>query len=129
MRALCVTAPTLQAVSFRSEWAPMNHGANDGERVAHEEVRHTRRSSQFAVGTLACSRCDAPVSPGGSPRSLTEVLVCPFCAHRAPVRDFLTLGPPTRPARVVLKVVHSAEGLARLRRNPPRTRRIATQDT
>jgi hypothetical protein len=89
----------------------MNHGANDGERIAHEEVRHSRRSSQFAVGTLACRRCDAPVSPGDSARLLTETLTCPFCSHQAPVRDFLTLGPPTRPARVVLKVVYPAERL------------------
>ena len=110
MGELCVTAPTLQAVSFRSEWAPLNnHGANDGDGIAHEEMRQARRSSQFAVGTLACSRCDAPVSPGDSPRVLTEVLVCPFCSHRGPLREFLTLGEPTRPARVVLKVVYPAE--------------------
>ena len=115
-------------MSFRSEWAPLNNGASEGDRVAHEEVRHTHRSSQFAVGTLACSRCDAPVSPGDSPRSLSEVLACPFCAHQAPVRDFLTLGPPTRPARVVLRVVYPAERVSRLRRDPPMTGRIATQD-
>jgi hypothetical protein len=108
MPALCASDPAYtQTVSFRSEWAPMNPGAGEGERVAHEEIRHTRRSSQFAVGTLACGRCDAPVSPGDSPRLLTEHLVCPFCAHDAPVRDFLTLGPPTRPAHVVLRVIYT----------------------
>jgi len=94
-------------VSFRSEWAPLNRGAAEGERIAHEEIRHTRRSSQFAVGTLACSRCDAPVSPGDSPRRLSESLACPFCSNEAPVREFLTLGPPTRPARVVLRVIYT----------------------
>jgi hypothetical protein len=84
----------------------MNPGASDGERIAHEEIRHNRRSSRFAVGTLACSHCDAPVSPGDSPRSLAEVLMCPFCAHHAPLREFLTLGEPTRPAHVVLSVVY-----------------------
>jgi hypothetical protein len=98
-------------VSFSSEWAPLNHGAEDGDRVAHEEVRRTTRSSAFAVATLACSQCDAPVSPGESPRSLTELLVCPFCAHQGPVRDFLTLGEPTRPAHVVLRVVYPGERL------------------
>jgi hypothetical protein len=84
----------------------MNQGATDRERVAHEEVRHARRSSQFAVGTLACSRCDAPVSPGDRPRLLTEVITCPFCAHHGSLREFLTLGEPTRPAHVVLSVVY-----------------------
>jgi transcription elongation factor Elf1 len=85
------------------------------ERINHEELRHTHRDAQFAVGTLACSRCDAPVSPGSAPLKLTEALACPFCAHQAPVREFLTLGPPTRPARVVLRVVYPAQQLARLR--------------
>jgi hypothetical protein len=107
MPELCASSPAYtQTVSLRSEWAPMNHGAGDGERIAHEEIRHTHTSSQFAVGTLACGRCDAPVSPGDSPRRLTELLACPFCSHEAPVRDFLTLGPPTRPARVVLRVIY-----------------------
>jgi hypothetical protein len=32
--------------------------------------------------------------------------VCPFCEHRAPVRDFLSLATPTRPARVVVRISH-----------------------
>jgi DNA-directed RNA polymerase subunit RPC12/RpoP len=75
--------------------------------LAYEELRRTRGSSQFAVGTLACSRCDAPVAPGNTARRLTDVVVCPFCSHRAVLREFLTLGEPTRPARVVLRVVYS----------------------
>jgi hypothetical protein len=93
--------------------------------VAYEELRRTDRSSHFAVGTLACSRCDAPVSPGGSPRSLTESLVCPFCAHRAPLREFLTVGAPTRPAHVVLRVIHRSERPAPLGRDRALTRRVA----
>jgi hypothetical protein len=100
-------------VSFSSEWGPINtRSANGDERPVHEEIRDTRRSSQFAVGTLACERCDAPVSPGESPRRLTDPLTCPFCAHRAPLREFLTVGAPTRPARVILRVVHRVEQLA-----------------
>ena len=82
--------------------------------MTYEELRRTRRSSQFAVGTLACSRCDAPVSPGNSPRLLTDVLACPFCAHQGPLREFLTLGAPTRPAHVVLRCRLAEEKLARL---------------
>lgn len=103
-----------RAVSFRSAWGPINtRGANSGERVAHEEVRRIPRPSQFAVGTLACSRCDAPVAPGNASRSLTDLLECPFCAHRGPLREFLTLGAPTRPAHVVLRIVYPAEQFAR----------------
>ena len=101
-------------MSFRSDWGPLNaRRANGDERPVHEEIRRATRSSQFAVGSLACSECDAPVSPGGKSRLLTDVLVCPFCAHQAPLRQFLTLGLPTRPARVVLRVVYPAGQLAR----------------
>jgi hypothetical protein len=94
-------------MSFRSEWGPVNtRAANGDERPVHEEIRREPRSSQFAVGSLACSACDAPVSPGDEPRLLTDLLVCPFCSHRAPLRQFLTVGQPTRPARVVLRVVY-----------------------
>jgi DNA-directed RNA polymerase subunit RPC12/RpoP len=102
-------------VTLRSEWGSIDPStARSRERLTYEEVRRTRGSSEFAVGTLACSRCDAPVAPGNSPRSLTDVVVCPFCSHRALLREFLTLGPPTRPARVVLRVIYPAERLARL---------------
>jgi hypothetical protein len=37
---------------------------------------------------------------------LTEVITCPFCAHHGSLREFLTLGEPTRPAHVVLSVVY-----------------------
>jgi len=30
---------------------------------------------------------------------------CPFCAHRGAVRDFLSLGEPTRPTRVEVRIV------------------------
>ena len=97
-----------EAVSLGSEWGPIDtHGASGHERPAHEEVRFADRASQFAVGTLACSHCDAPVHPGNASRSLTDLLVCPFCARQGPVREFLTLGPPTRPARVALRVVRA----------------------
>ena len=70
-------------------------GIDDGsaERNARtqpgiEERRHAERSGVLATGTLACRRCDAPIDPGARPRLLTELLVCPFCGARGPVRDF-----------------------------------------
>ena len=62
------------------------------------------RSDVLGTGTLACRRCDAPIDPGASPLSLTEPLACPFCDARGPVRDFLSLAVPPRPARVVVRV-------------------------
>jgi hypothetical protein len=35
-------------------------------------------------------------------------LTCPYCLHPGVVRDFLSLGLPTRPARVVVRVVRRA---------------------
>jgi hypothetical protein len=61
--------------------------------AGQEELRTTTRTRRVAAGSLACGRCDAPVA-----------LTCPFCAHAAPVRDFLSLADPTRPARVVVRV-------------------------
>jgi DNA-directed RNA polymerase subunit RPC12/RpoP len=68
--------------------------------------RRETRSALLCEATLACARCDAPVAAGPEGLSLTQSLVCPFCAHRAPVRDFLSLAMPTRPARVVVRISH-----------------------
>ncbi|HEX4009482.1 MAG TPA: hypothetical protein VHX62_05720 [Solirubrobacteraceae bacterium] len=80
---------------------PFSQTGSSGPR---EEVRRPARSTQLATGTLACARCDAPVAVGPVPRTLTDELTCPFCDHRGPVRDFLSLAPPTRPARVVVRI-------------------------
>ena len=69
-----------------------------------EEVRYAERTSVLAVGTLACPLCDAPVVPAG-PATPRDVLLCPFCHHDAPLREFLSLGAPTRPHRVEVRVV------------------------
>jgi hypothetical protein len=76
-------------------------------RAAKVEVSARRAvvAARLGVGTLACSRCDAPVALGGEPRALTESLACPFCGHSAPARDFLSLG-VSRPARVAVWVSH-----------------------
>ena len=75
---------------------------DDRERHVHEELRPARRGS-LGTGSLACPRCDAPVALAG-PASPSDPLRCPFCLHAAPLRDFLTLGEPTRPARVEVRV-------------------------
>jgi len=72
-------------------------------KVGYEEERHATRTKRVASGTLACARCDAPVALTGSV-GLTATLHCPFCAHEAPVRDFLSLAAPTRPTRVAVVI-------------------------
>jgi hypothetical protein len=74
-----------------------------GGRIQIQDERRTR-STRLGVGTLACPRCDAPVAPAG-PLSPVAVIACPFCGHGGPLREFLSLGAPTRPARVVVRVV------------------------
>ena len=64
------------------------------------------RTGHLASGTLACPRCDAPVALAAGPAAPADALGCPFCAHTASVRDFLSLTSPTRPARVAVRVVH-----------------------
>ena len=86
-------------------------GSTEGDRdltrqpiAAHYEERRAVRTSRICGGTLACERCDAPVSPGDGAISLRQVLTCPYCGHRAPARDFLSLAVPTRPARVAVRI-------------------------
>ena len=71
------------------------------------EERRRSRSWLLGAGTLACPRCDAPVAPPG-PLSPADPLACPFCAHAAAVRDFLSLDAPTRPAHVEVRVIPPA---------------------
>ena len=68
-----------------------------------QEERRFGRSGVLAVGTLACPACDAPVAPEGA-LAPGDPIACPFCARSGAVRDFLSLDPPTRPARVVVRV-------------------------
>jgi hypothetical protein len=69
-----------------------------------QELRRGVRSSALGAGTLACPRCDAPVAPGPRPLSVSERLGCPYCSHAGALREFLSLGSPTRPAHVVVRV-------------------------
>ena len=86
------------------------HRSSDGaEPVGRmggtQELRPGTRTSQLAVGTLACPACDAPVAPGPVAIAPPDPLRCPYCGHGAAVRDFLSLAAPSRPARVVVRVV------------------------
>ena len=78
------------------------------ERLAKvQEKRHDARSWLLCGGTLACPECDAPVAPL-RPLSPADALDCPLCSHRGAVRDFLSLGQPTRPARVEVRLLRPA---------------------
>lgn len=77
------------------------HGRAPG---AFEEDRRQSAGEVLSAGTLACPRCDAPVGIGPEPLSVRSSLSCPFCAHRAPLRHFLSLEPPTRPTRVIVRI-------------------------
>jgi hypothetical protein len=63
------------------------------------------RSGHLASGTLACPLCDAPVALAYGFANPAEPLGCPYCDHTAAVRDFLSLGEPSRPARVTVRVI------------------------
>jgi hypothetical protein len=74
---------------------------------AVDEECRVAPAGQLATGTLACPRCDAPVLPARAVGP-ADPLGCGFCSHTGVVRDFLSLAPPTRPARVVVRVVARA---------------------
>jgi hypothetical protein len=73
-------------------------------KIHVRKERRTAAETRLAAGTLACPRCDAPVALAG-PVAPADPLGCPYCAHAAPVRDFLSLAAPSRPARVAVRVV------------------------
>lgn len=79
-------------------------GSTTRTAITHEEERRSVRSNALAAGTLACARCDAPVALGAEVLSPADWLTCPFCEHHRPAREFLSLAPPTRPARVIVRV-------------------------
>lgn len=68
------------------------------------EERRATSAGVVAAATLACRRCDAPIAPGPTPLLLTDHLWCPVCEDSGPVRDFVSLSAPTRPAHVVVRV-------------------------
>jgi uncharacterized paraquat-inducible protein A len=76
-----------------------------GRLSGTEEERRATRSPVMASGTLACPACDAPVAPPAGGLSPAEAIACPYCHATGPVRDFLSLAEPTRPARVAVVVL------------------------
>jgi hypothetical protein len=68
------------------------------------ELRPSDATRPMAVGTLACPGCDAPVLPSDGGMAPSDPLACGYCGHDASVRDFLSLGEPTRPTHVVVRV-------------------------
>jgi len=77
----------------------------DIERLGgRHERRRTDAPSRLATGTLACPGCDAPVLPDPAGMSPRDPISCGFCRTTGVVRDFLSLGEPTRPARVTVRV-------------------------
>jgi hypothetical protein len=97
-------------VSFFRRIGGSDEGSDPvGGRGRAEEIRRGHRTSTLAVGTLACPACDAPVAPAGARLGPASPLACPFCGHIGYVREFLTLGAPTRAAHVVVKVISPAE--------------------
>lgn len=93
----------LKAVSLDRRF----EGHDPSTRLDALEERRLARSSRLGTGTLACPRCDAPVALA-RPASPATALGCPYCDHAAPLRDFLSLAGPPRPARVEVRVVQRA---------------------
>ena len=67
-------------------------------RVAH--------AWDLGPGTIACPSCDAPVALPRRPMAPLDPLWCPVCGVAGTVRDFLTVGEPTRPTRVQVRAVY-----------------------
>ena len=79
------------------------------ERRPEQLIEERRiRSGRLGTGTLACPLCDAPVALAGAFSGPADPLGCPYCDHHGAVRDFLSLEAPSRPARVVVRVVSRA---------------------
>jgi hypothetical protein len=76
------------------------------ERRPEQLIEERRvRSGRLATGTLACPLCDAPVALATTFAGPADPLGCPYCDHAGAVRDFLSLGEPSRPARVTVRVI------------------------
>jgi hypothetical protein len=67
--------------------------------------RRVARAWHLGTGTIACPSCDAPVMLPRAPMGPHDALACPVCDHYGTVRDFLTVGEPTRPTRVQIRAV------------------------
>lgn len=73
-------------------------------RQTMEWLEERRAPSRVLTqGSLACPGCDAP-TPLAVPSAPADPLACGWCGRAGAVRDFLTLGEPTRPARVTVRL-------------------------
>jgi hypothetical protein len=102
--------PRLNLVSFQ-------RGIDSGDPqrpqpVAGEQELRIARNRRLGVGTMACPECDAPFALPG-PIAPRDRLLCPYCWHTSAARDFLSLEPPSRPARVVVTVTERTRPLQR----------------
>src|SRR3954465_15760937 len=75
-----------------------------------EEIPVAARSTVVAGGTLGCPAGAAPTAPAG-PMSPADAISCGYCGHAGAVREFLSLASPSRPARVVVRVVAGGRGV------------------
>ena len=87
-------------MSFSRRYDPLRAGTGEGV----EHFRPAIRDQPLAIGTLACPSCDAPVTLPHRSASPAAPLRCPFCDHDGAVRDFLSLGRPTRPTHVTVRL-------------------------
>jgi hypothetical protein len=74
------------------------------DQPGYEERRRSVSAGWLCEATLACPSCDAPVAVGQRPLIPADELSCPYCDRQGSARDFLTLGAPSRPARVHLRL-------------------------
>lgn len=77
-------------------------------RAGVREDRHAAAPWRLGPATLACPECDAPIALGGRSVPFSEALQCPFCGHDAPLRAFVSLALPARPARVEVRLIRRA---------------------
>src|SRR5687768_12004581 len=82
-------------------------------RAAGAHAEHQAAVRHLAAGTLACPACDAPVALGERVLAPAAPLACPFCSHAGPLRTFLSLAAPVRPARVEVRLRMPAPAGAR----------------
>ncbi|HWE33428.1 MAG TPA: hypothetical protein VG410_08090 [Solirubrobacteraceae bacterium] len=94
-------------MTLRVTWGSGGEDRGRRDLPTHEELRKAD-NTQVALGTLACSECDAPVAIGDASLSPADLLMCPYCLHQGPVREFLSLEPPTRPTRVIVRMRRAA---------------------
>ena len=92
------------------------------EVAGSREIRRAERSTRLAGGSLACPSCDAPVllDAAAGPHGPASALLCPWCGTTGPLREFLSLADPSRPARVEARVVFTRASRRPAARQRPR---------